>query len=85
MGVMVLRLIGVTYEIKPTIISKLTTFVQLLTIFLVLLHTIFQGQKLLDESFLWFTAVLTAVSGLHYVYKGMILYHRSTGNHPPAA
>jgi len=79
MGVMVLRLIGVKYEIQPTIASKLTTCVQLLTVFLVLLHIFFHTESLLDESFFWLTAVLTTVSGLHYVYKGMAIYQRWTG------
>jgi cardiolipin synthase len=80
MGVMVLRLIGVKYEIQPTIASKLTTCVQLLTVFLVLLHIFFQTESLLDESFFWLTAVLTTISGLHYVYKGMVIYHRWAGD-----
>jgi cardiolipin synthase len=77
MGLMVLRLVGVGYEIRPTMISKFTTLVQLLTIFLVLLDTIFHNLDRLCASFFWFSAVLTVISGLHYVYKGMSLYHKS--------
>ena len=82
MGVLLLRLIGVSYEIKPSLVSKLTTLVQLLTVFLVLLNTIFERHELLREWYFWLTAALTAVSGLHYVYKGMTLYHDSGGDTP---
>ena len=85
MGVLLLRLIGVSYEIKPSLASKLTTLVQLLTVFLVLLNTIFERHELLHEWYFWLTAALTAVSGLHYVYKGMTLYHNSGGDTPRGA
>ena len=82
-GLTVLRLVGVGYEIKPTGISKLTTGFQLLTIFLILLNTVVQNYALFHEAFIWATAALTVVSGLHYVYKGMSIYHEASRNAHP--
>ena len=71
-GVMVLLLFHSGVEICPSIISKLTTLFQLLTIFFVLGGMVMKGtcQPMVTSLYV-ITAVLTIASGLHYIYKGI--------------
>lgn len=68
LGTLILSLSGVDFRVRPSIVSKLTTFFQLLTVFLVLsqypLHL--SGQFIPYAFFV--TGVLTISSGLHYMY-----------------
>jgi len=80
-GVMVLLLFHSGVEICPSIISKLTTLFQLITIFFVLGGMVlnFNCAPLVTSLYI-ITAILTIASGLHYVYKGvMILGTESNG------
>lgn len=69
-GVLILYLFQKGVEIRPTILSKITTLFQLGTVFIVLLdYEIKFFYKLFP--FLWsVTATLTAISGLHYMAIG---------------
>ena len=65
-GFFILFLIkGRDIQVGPSGMSKVTTFFQLLTVFLVLLHTPY-GTLLFSV-----TAALTVVSGLDYILKGL--------------
>jgi cardiolipin synthase len=58
-----------TFVIRPTFVSKATTFFQLLTIFCVLLSL---GENLDYLQFLYLgTAALTVMSGLDYISMGL--------------
>ncbi|MFH1799073.1 MAG: CDP-alcohol phosphatidyltransferase family protein [Candidatus Omnitrophota bacterium] len=64
LGVGVMYFLAEKIEIKPTIIGKITTFFQMLTIILVLL-------RFVHSCWVWNIAiVLTAVSGLDYIRIG---------------
>ncbi len=64
LGALVIYLIKGSLEIRPTLISKVTTFFQMLTVVSVLL-------KLALSPVLWNIAiVLTILSGIEYVMKG---------------
>jgi cardiolipin synthase len=69
MGIAVLKLTDVPFEMAPSTISKGTTLTQMLAICLVLLAG--------DAPFLVYvyavTAAMTVVSGLQYIYRGMNL------------
>ena len=81
-GMFIFTMTNIRVEIKPSIVSKCTTVAQLLTVFLTLLQTEIQGVSVLTYSLYWLTAMLTIMSGLHYVYKGLnILQNASTNNH----
>lgn len=73
-GVLVLLLFQSGIEIHPTIISKLTTLFQLLTIFTVLFCTVTRVdlERLLFGCYIA-TGILTVASGLHYLYKGILM------------
>ncbi len=81
-GMFIFAMTNIRVEIKPSIVSKCTTAAQLLTVFLTLLQTEIQGVSSIAYSLYWLTAVLTIMSGLHYVYKGLnILQNAMINNH----
>lgn len=84
MGILILRLNAFHPEIKPTLLSKCTTFFQIVTIVLALLLAVGSGhidmagvhlhtRGLVLPLACWATGVLTVVSGLHYIYRGLRL------------
>ena len=79
LGLMILTLLAVPYEISPAIVSKLTTVLQVGTIFLVLLYKAMALKC--DETwllgFFWATAVFTIVSGLVYIFRGIGFLNRA--------
>ncbi|MEN6638148.1 MAG: CDP-alcohol phosphatidyltransferase family protein [Smithellaceae bacterium] len=79
LGIAILTLMSVTYEIKPAIVSKITTALQIATIFLALLY------KAVTHDFgyfwiiglCWVTAIFTVISGLVYVSRGIRILNKS--------
>lgn len=78
MGLLVFTMAGITPEIKPTIISKITTVIQIATIIWVLLRLSFSLSDGVSAVFYWTTAVFTVSSCLHYIYKGIYLLQTSS-------
>ena len=65
-GLILLNFIDLhSYQIRPSILGKMTTVLQVLTIFVVLIGL--KGSLL--GTVLWVTAVVTAASGFHYIYR----------------
>jgi cardiolipin synthase len=56
---------------KPTLISKFTTVAQLSTIMITLIALELPMVLIIEQPLYWITAVLTILSGLHYVYIGL--------------
>jgi len=79
MGLIVCHNSHVYVPIKPSLASKATTVSQLLTISLALLNEFYPLAFSLTIS-CWMTAILTIISGLHYVFIGMKLLHEGTSN-----
>lgn len=81
LGISVLTLLSIPFEVRPTMVSKITTAFQLLAIFLVLLLSAVHIQ--LDWGWItavfWLTALLTIVSGMGYLIRG-IRYINSESN-----
>ncbi len=80
-GISVLALMSAQYEIRPSVISKITTLLQILTVFFVLLAksvSIPSDQEWLLYLFFVITAVLTVISGLHYLLRGIRLMNQAT-------
>ncbi len=71
MGIAVLNIMDIKIRIHPTLISKVTTFVQLFTVFLTLLYPQNPSEPLIKNVMFWITAVLTTISGLHYMMLGL--------------
>lgn len=65
-GCIIIYLILDDIEIKPRVLSKITTFIQMITIFFVLVRNPF-------SRYLWFaTVVVTIISGLDYIISSTI-------------
>lgn len=82
-GIAIFTVTKIDFEARPSIVSKFTTFTQIATIFTALLSTSFPIVAVVNTTLFWVTAVITVVSGLHYVYKGMAILKESRGNHDP--
>jgi len=80
MGILVLFLMSVPVRIRPTVISKITTAVQLITVLTVLFDLSFPDiiwDVWLAALFV-LTAVFTVASGLNYMMKGQKLFNQNT-------
>ncbi len=78
-GILVLTLMSINPEIKPSFVSKFNTMIQLAAIFYALLLQVGIPGKAFRDGFVfvcWLTAVLTVVSGADYIIKGMKLIGR---------
>lgn len=81
LGIAMVTIMGKKITIKPSLVSKCTTAVQLATIFLILLD----NQCTINELIvLWplylITSFLTIISGLHYIVTGLKMLQENTVN-----
>jgi cardiolipin synthase (CMP-forming) len=79
LGIAILSLMSVTFEIKPALISKVTTALQIATVFLSLLdkavtNNISDNWNL---ALFWITALFTIASGLVYIIRGIKIINRT--------
>jgi cardiolipin synthase len=79
LGVAVFSIFNIDFKIKPTVVSKLTTFAQLTSICLVLLDASFSIAGSWAVAFFWIAAGLTVLSGLHYTFTGLNILQRAMG------
>ena len=79
-GIAVFTIADIKVNIKPSIMSKFTTAVQLGTIFIVLLGFHFPAATILEPSAIWITAGLTILSGLHYMIAGVSILQAGLEN-----
>ena len=78
-GVLILMLFHNGVEIRPTVLSKCTTLIQLTTIFLVLVHMAAGWEGwILNFTFLA-AGLFTLASGLHYMYRGIVFLNNDVG------
>jgi len=69
-GVLIIFLFQGGVEIRPSVLSKITTVAQLGTIFMVLVnHDLGLFSRILPFLYIA-TALITVISGLHYMYLG---------------
>ncbi len=79
LGIAILSIMSIAYEIKPAFVSKVTTVLQIATIFFALLFK----TVVHDISFnwiiilCWLTAVFTVASGLTYIIRGIKYINRA--------
>jgi cardiolipin synthase len=74
LGVLILFLNGTDFTVRPSILSKMTTCLQLGTVFVVLSKSHFHFRLPSSDYLFWVTGILTISSGLHYMryWFGMI-------------
>jgi len=77
LGIAILSLIGVSYEIKPAFVGKVTTALQILTILLALSFQAFPHNLSYDwiKILCWLTGLFTVASGLTYITRGIKIYN----------
>ena len=69
-GIGILMLYDRDFKIKPSLVSKVTTFLQLLTVVYYLGHEYLQGFVHVGVYLIYATAAFTILSGVHYIIKG---------------
>ena len=67
LGVLILFLNGTTFTVRPSVLSKMTTCVQLGTVFVVLAKSQIGFFSQLSYPLFWITGILTISSGLLYM------------------
>jgi cardiolipin synthase len=67
LGVLILFLNGTKFKIRPSVLSKMTTCLQIGTVLLVLSKKHFQPLSQISDYLFWVTGVFTISSGLHYM------------------
>lgn len=79
-GIAILAIANISFQIQPSILSKMTTFTQLFTICLALLSpTTALPVNMLIFSF-WATAIITILSGGHYLVQGLLKLQKGLGH-----
>lgn len=79
LGIGVLMLYNCTFSMRPAIVSKVTTFVQLLTITYYLGRQYFMAIGFLELFLLSLTAFFTLASGIHYLVIGFRIIGKPEG------
>lgn len=80
LGVAIFSFQNIDFEINPSIVSKITTVLQVVTVCLALLNFERPGLAELQMIFYWIAAFFTTLSGLHYIYIGMGILQRGSGD-----
>lgn len=74
LGIAILTLMSITFEIRPALIGKITTTLQIGTVFLVLVYKALTNNlscNYILNFFFWLTAATTVASGLVYIIRGI--------------
>lgn len=70
-GALILYFVTNKMRVEPSILGKASNILQYLLIGLTLLSVSLKGESIIPMSYLILVAILTALSGLQYVYKGL--------------
>lgn len=80
LGIVILSMMSVAYEIKPIFVSKVTTTMQIATVFFALFLKTFTYDIISYNLIMilsWLTASFTIISGLIYIIKGIKFINRT--------
>ena len=81
MGISVLSIMSVSFEIQPLFVSKVTTALQIAAVFFAMVFKTLPGSLMIDQVWLitlyWLTALFTIVSGFQYVVRGFRMINRT--------
>lgn len=81
LGIAIFTITEKRYEVSPSIVSKFTTTTQILLVLVSLFDPAHARIPDLHAPLQWTVAILTTLSGLHYIYVGMqILQENNGGN-----
>jgi cardiolipin synthase (CMP-forming) len=79
-GIAVLTFTEIPFDIRPTLISKWTTLLQILTVAVALLSPLVDWAHVVLPALCWATVFATVVSGLHYTYLGLHILQTGFGD-----
>lgn len=73
LGISIFFMLSISIEMRPMFISKVTTAVQISTVFLALAFKTLggDGNPLFFHFLYWLTAGFTTISGFHYLIRGI--------------
>ncbi len=74
LGVLLFFLNHISFEIKPSIISKLTTLSQIATALVAMSSSLWRPHGMLLTILFIITALFTVASGLHYIYRAFKIW-----------
>ena len=79
-GIAILSIMSIRYEIRPSFVGKLTTTLQLLTLLFFLVFRIVPGtlNYLWLLTLQWITVAFTIISGFNYMMRGIKLNSSAT-------
>ena len=81
LGISVLSIMSVSFEIQPLFVSKVTTALQIAAVFFAMVFKTLPGSLMIDQVWLitlyWLTALFTIVSGFQYVARGFRMINRT--------
>jgi len=80
LGIAILSLMSVTFEIKPALIGKATTAMQIGTVFFALIEKVVThdlSYNWILTLFFWLAAAFTVSSGLVYIIRGFKIINRT--------
>jgi len=80
LGIVILSMMSITYEIHPIFVSKITTALQIGTVFLTLFLKSFHYSIVSHDLIIilsWLTASFTIISGLWYIFIGINFINRT--------
>jgi cardiolipin synthase len=75
-GILVMVLLNQRPRIKPSLLSKATTFLQISTVIIVLLSIDHLFFKHLSTFIIYGTTLFTILSGSHYIYVGIRIFNK---------
>ena len=80
LGIAIMSMMSISYEIKPAVVGKLTTVFQVATIFFVLVYNAFTHDFSYNWiiGLCWATAFLTVMSGMVYIIRGIRIVNQSS-------
>lgn len=76
-GVVILKLVEAPLVVQPSLAGKLTTWMQIGTVLLVLAGKVWKLPPPLLTWFFWATALFTVISGLQYMGRGLRMVQQS--------
>jgi len=79
-GIALLNIMNRSIEIKPSILSKITTVAQLATVCAVLVAHQVHAMAQIERFLFWSTAAVTTASGLQYIYRGLNILQDNNSN-----
>ncbi len=83
LGVLIMILNNYSIKIGPSLLSKITTNIQILTVIVALWDGEGQWWMILRNMSIYGTAFFTIFSGAHYIYIGTKILNQKKGSFPP--